>query len=523
MVQGASVDVSQGAGPTPKKPSSDEPRFTIERVESPVDPLSEQPGFCGATTAFCGIRLLRLVLLSACFPDGPHTEDGAATLGITCSWLAVVNALIGALLLFPPIRQWAEEQVFSPRAVWYTEPFALVLLAAAVTLDLLHQFIAMVRWDYFWGTGVMRDESQDSKLLAYVLILLHVIGLLGLVMMVAAYARCYRASYRAAWKGPPPEVKWHRDAGPDLESGRGDSTRSTNSKVGSETHAQAWSSSKKWTCPFCEERNNESRTQCNNCGKVRPPDVLADHEAASKPARTARPSASSTSAPASSAGPRTAGSAPNPAPTMGTAEPRPSVGTPPRAWLWMDDVWHKVRIMRSSADGNVAVRLPGGAVVNTRQFLLRPRCDGDEPPPSEPPPTRSGSSPPPSASAAGRPRQASKQSGQGGSRRSSKASATDAAERLGSAGDSASTAAKLSAEEQWAAERMARLRKELQALDGKSPAERRSGLRALQRELHPDKQPPELRVHAQPLFMLVQKEWEVEEATRTAAAEAAEA
>jgi hypothetical protein len=61
--------------------------------------------------------------------------------------------------------------------------------------------------------------------------------------------------------------------------------------------------------------------------------------------------------------------------------------------------------------------------------------------------------------------------------------------------------------------------KELKALDGKSHAERRFALRQLQRELHPDKQPPELRPHAQPLFMVVQKEWEVGEACAKAASE----
>jgi len=62
--------------------------------------------------------------------------------------------------------------------------------------------------------------------------------------------------------------------------------------------------------------------------------------------------------------------------------------------------------------------------------------------------------------------------------------------------------------------------KELIELEHLEPAERRSRLRALQRELHPDKQPPELRALAQPLFHLVQREWEVDEACRSASATA---
>jgi hypothetical protein len=57
---------------------------------------------------------------------------------------------------------------------------------------------------------------------------------------------------------------------------------------------------------------------------------------------------------------------------------------------------------------------------------------------------------------------------------------------------------------------MDQLRKELIALDNCDPSERKKGLRHLQRELHPDKQPPELRVPVQPLFHLVQREWEMD-------------
>lgn len=386
----------------------------------------------------------------------------------------------------------------------------------------------------------MRDSVTDSELVAYILILLHVVGLLGLFMMVAAYARCYRASYRAACNGPPATVlqrqaQWAqaRETDVDLEAQqaqwarwRGDDSRAeaagpggSSNNTGPAAHAQAHHSSKSWTCPVCEERNNHTRTECNNCGRAKPPETFAGGQADSVPERPAEPAASRTSARSSSAGPRAAGSAPNPTPTMGTTE-RPPVGSPPRAWLWIDDAWTKVRVMRTSAEGYVTVRLTGGALLNTRQHLLRPRGDGDDPPGA--PPTR-----PASASDYSRARPSSKNStsSQPGSSSTSapKAPSTSATGAAGAAGESSTAAQNLSPEEQWAAERLVRLRKELQELDGKPPAERRSGLRALQRELHPDKWNPEMREHTQPLFLVVQKEWEVvEAAARSASKEGAE-
>ena len=62
----------------------------------------------------------------------------------------------------------------------------------------------------------------------------------------------------------------------------------------------------------------------------------------------------------------------------------------------------------------------------------------------------------------------------------------------------------------WAASRMAQLKRELREINGMAPSSRRSQLRALQLELHPDKQPEGRRLAAQPLFLLVQSEWEAE-------------
>jgi len=66
------------------------------------------------------------------------------------------------------------------------------------------------------------------------------------------------------------------------------------------------------------------------------------------------------------------------------------------------------------------------------------------------------------------------------------------------------------AAKQWAASRRSRLHRELRELQHCDSSTRHSRLRALQLELHPDKQPPELREHAKVLFVLVQEEWELE-------------
>lgn len=128
-----------------------------------------------------------------------------------------------------------------------------------------------------------------------------------------------------------------------------------------------------------------------------------------------------------------------------------------------------------------------------RQSQLRPRTPTDDEPPPQPPEGGGGGGGPPIAAAAAPNAPDDQRAAAGGG------------EQGGAEG------------ERWAADRLARLRKELQDLDGRPPAERRCVLRALQRELHPDKLPEELRVHARPLFHLVQREWEVDEATARAA------
>ena len=62
--------------------------------------------------------------------------------------------------------------------------------------------------------------------------------------------------------------------------------------------------------------------------------------------------------------------------------------------------------------------------------------------------------------------------------------------------------------DRWAEARMKQLCVELDELRPLPPEIRKRKLRDLQRELHPDKQPVELKLHSQPLFHLVWREWE---------------
>ena len=67
---------------------------------------------------------------------------------------------------------------------------------------------------------------------------------------------------------------------------------------------------------------------------------------------------------------------------------------------------------------------------------------------------------------------------------------------------------------EWAQERRSRLRLELSVVDFCGATERRSRLRALQLELHPDKHDPARQAYAQEMFLQVQSRWEEDEKSR---------
>lgn len=68
-------------------------------------------------------------------------------------------------------------------------------------------------------------------------------------------------------------------------------------------------------------------------------------------------------------------------------------------------------------------------------------------------------------------------------------------------------------DQKWLDARMARLHQELKEIDLLAPGVKKSRLRKLQLELHPDKQPERMRAKAQQLFLIVQGKWEANEAT----------
>lgn len=506
-------------------------RVEVELYETPVDALSDLPHFPMVAIAFCCARLIRPVLLQATYSGGPQEKDGVASFANALVWMAAVCGILGAIAVSSPLREWLKIQGASPSMTWKLEPVALAFLASAVLLDVFHQIFAFASLDYFWGTGMVEESSNGDDMLPFFLIILHCIGFLGLLGTVAAYARCFRGSWRKFTTGPP---RGYADDHRPAREGR----------------IIRWILA--WYAWLQEPSQGDIEEGGQQAGKATATANSFDPDAVPTPAR-AKPDAQQRQN-----GPRAAGAAARPPPmpsqppepneegghwqvprrSSGSSrvepEPRASVGTPPRAWLWNGSEWVPVRIMRTAPDGGTFVRLVGGNVVTTDQRLLRPRTDSEDPPPSQPPPQQRWQRP----SSAGRSRPASN-----GERRrpswspnpvppatgapsdASKGSAgrpcrPSSAPPSGRAESSPSMPVREEAEGvAWAAERMGRLRKELQLLDRKSHAERRFALRQLQRELHPDKQPAEMRAHAQPLFMMVQKEWEVAEACAKAASE----
>lgn len=512
---------------------------SYQAVEGLSDPLSELLLFPAVTIGFCCLRLLRPIIVLAVYDGGP--KDDVAAAANVLVWLAAISGIMGAINVSTPWKEWLKVQGATPRLTWKLEPAAVALLMCAVVMDILHQLFALISFNLFWSTGIAGANNGESDgMLAFFLVILHIGGLFGSIGMVAAYARCCRASWRKYCRGPPPG--YAADHRPPREA----------QIIGSCLTFVDWL----WApWPDREKPRDDGGDVETGRRPKKPIDKSFTPDAVPTPSRANSGASASSSeaekgprkagaAERSPPGPRASGSSrPPPVPSRshsapdstregnGSArvepEPQSSVGSPPRAWFWTGESWVAVRIMRSMPEG-VVVRLAGGTVVTTKQHLLRPRVDASESPPSAPPAAsgaassagpsrprderrRPSWSPGPAAPPTSAP-QDSKDSG----RRSSRPTRPSSAPPSGRAAPSAVPSEPVGEGVAWAAERMQKLRKELQALDGKSHAERRFALRQLQRELHPDKQPPEMRSHAQPLFMMVQKEWEISEASAKA-------
>lgn len=490
--------------------SSGTKKYHIEKHEMTAEPLSAIARFPLHAVAFCAMRTIRLVLLEGVFPDGPHKEDVGAQFGIACAWLSMLAGIFGAILMHAPLREWVKLQDVPPWVRIYWEPSALGLLAAAVFIDVFHQLLALARWNYFWSIGVIGEDkalhNDYTVFIAHMLVMLHVAGLLGMAIIIGAYARCYRAAWRQLGdrRVAAGDLGDGLRGGADEEAGRG-------AGVGSSQP---------------DRSNVYGTSEVNPAGVSKP---SAPTPPSGLPPRVPSKNTSGTGNADGdpSRGPRHAPEAPPHPPegsrgytprgsrTEGNREPSPDAergfagdaerrtGTPTRAWLWANDEWVRVRIIRSTSDGTASVRLSGGIVVHTRQHLLRPRGSDDDEPPRDP--LRQPQSRPSSASASAN---AGPQEPRGPSLAARADSACAKPQTPNAENDSEGAL--------WAAARLVQLQKELIELDKLEAAEKRVRLRSLQRELHPDKQPPDLRVHVQPLFHLVQREWEVDEAARGA-------
>mmetsp|Transcript_36657 Transcript_36657/g.66262 ORF Transcript_36657/g.66262 Transcript_36657/m.66262 type:complete len:434 (+) Transcript_36657:2-1303(+) len=422
-----------------------------------------------------------------------------------------------------------------------------MLLAMAMCAECLHEILAIASFKYFWTTGladVSGEGASAAMPLAYVMVLLHVAGLLGTIVLVSGYARCYLAAWRELGVRRPKAGRRRAakpEGPPDVEAGKG-------RRVSDEDIATAAGAAPSHRPPRAPDRaGNDVRAgpsgprQAGRDASPRRPDSDSQD---GPPRRNSKQSRS----PRGGQGPPGAGGyrseSPRDAEERAKPDQRPPLGTPPRAWLWVANdpggEWVRVRVLRSSAtDGTATVRLPGGGVTVTRNALLRPRVDDEEPPPppAQPPRDRPASASGARPSAAGfspfgRPRGPSKErpsSADGSGRDSGRGSEGGFGDKPPAGGavppgcmpffkaeaPSQKEPPKVeSEEERWAGERLLKLRKELQECDKMEPGDRRARLRALQRELHPDKQPEAMRKYAEPLFHIVQREWEVTEALR---------
>jgi len=488
------------------------------------------------TAAFCCMRLVRPVLLLACFPSGPHTEDSIAQLGIACAWLFAISGFLGAASLHVSPWRRAEEQQQEAGLFWsgFARPRAKAvgwcLLAIAIVVEFVHQTSALVRWPFFWGTsflfgGAIRTWRQP---VAYMLALLHVSGFFGVLLLGAvcvAHARCLCLS--AVWQrfilagftatddvfSGACDVDARRPDPTGLREAAADRAEKGQSKVREPRPSARVAAAAAGPAANVEAGNFAERARPAAAAAApqhgpKPPPVEAPLRQNAAAARFRSKGPSHTASAPHYPSPRTVGA------SGSTSERQP---LSMRAWFWDGDNWVAARVLRTNGDGSATVRLSGGSIVRTPQSVLQPRPAAGS---SEPVPP-----PPPAAKEQWTQEGAFHQQRCQEKRPSAAAASAETNAKAHVAPELRPTNPCTMAWEdcednedaRWAAARMKRLRSELHGLDRCSKAERRAHLRRLQLELHPDKQPPERRERAQPLFHLVQREWERREEADAAA------
>lgn len=475
------------------------------------------------TAVFCCMRLVRPVLFLACFPSGPHTEDTIAQLGIACAWLFAIAGFLGAATLHA--SPWCKDEEPQREAGLLrsgaAQPRARLvgwcLLALAIIVEFVHQTCALVRWSFFWGTGFLGGGALRTwkEPAAYVLALLHASGFFGVLLLGAicvAHVRWLRlsvvrqrftqAGYTAKENVVGPKVcdANARRSDTGLREAAADRAEKGQPNVSEpQPSERAAAPGRVMAAPrpaasveagkFAERGRPVAAAAAPQRGP-QPPRVEAPlgHNAAAARNRSKGPSHVP-------AGPRS----PSPRTVGASNQCQPQSV---RAWFWNGDGWVAARVLRTNGDGSATVRLSGGSILRTRQSELQPRPAAGS---KEPVP------PPPPAAKEQRAQAEPFHQGKRPSATEAEADAKASASPEPQPTDPCTMASKECGDNEdarWAAERIERLRSELHGLDRCSLSERRAHLRRLQLELHPDKQPPERREHAQPLFHLVQREWE---------------
>lgn len=505
--------------------------FAMEEMED--EPLTAVPHFPTVLFLFCLFRLVKPLLLRGQFADSDLWQDGGAVFADACEFAGVVGGLISAILLGAPFRYLLVHLPTPAKVIQLHEPLALGLLAASALVDVLHFLVALIRYRYFW-TPAISDGVVDpgSEWTVYLLIGLHLAGLLGTIWLIGRFVGRFLSAMSQANARSLTEVQkikaekryvvWHREA----------------------------------------DDSSTPRPRGQSARKV-PVDFGGPMGSMESDLRMSASGRSADSSDSESSSPGTV--------WMPGSQVEPP-DEPLAAWFWAADQysgrWLRVTVIRTMGEDMASVRMGGGVVVPVKVAGLRPRFPGSSPPedshggrpvrkPKQAWASFASASKSKESNAAGseadhppRPSSADRQPWQHGApssqagdgspadspprehanRRARRKSGMDGAGSADGAGTASSSAGAKpprppSPEPQqppaapepeddsegarWAASRMVLLRKELIELDQCTLEERKKRLRNLQRELHPDKQQEDLRSYAQPLFLLVQREWEL--------------
>eukprot|EP00933_Yihiella_yeosuensis_P020295 TRINITY_DN16297_c0_g1_i1.p1 TRINITY_DN16297_c0_g1~~TRINITY_DN16297_c0_g1_i1.p1 ORF type:complete len:471 (-),score=66.83 TRINITY_DN16297_c0_g1_i1:943-2355(-) len=401
------VRIEVGMGP---ELGREAPKYQLEKQEVLAEPLSVNDLFPYVATTFFVARLVRLIILSACFAEGPHSEDGGYTAAVAFAWCCSFTGLLGALLISRRFHRYLDDDYQIPEKVlMHQEPMALGLLAVSFLAEILHQCIALGRFEYFWSTGIVTDKKSgagSSEPLAVVVIFLHIGGLIGTLIMFSSYARLYIQ----AWKTLPQRQKKlieraeakrrlaaSGDSQEDIESGGG--PPGAGRKVADEDAAKASASSYSYRQQGrASSKGSAASPSCNagaawgprQAGSARSPSPAGRAEADNQkregsgtPRRTNRSPSPQGRGPGIFQKPWTPRGDRITSPVRNQETPQSS----PKAWYWQvtetGGEWKSVRIIRSSGDGTATIRLPGGQTVQVRMSQLKQR-NGDEDPPPQP-------------------------------------------------------------------------------------------------------------------------------------------